>query len=114
MSRLLAAHAKEIVGVDISQGMVGGFDRHVEEEGISPKAVHAIRAELKGEKDELDGKKFDLIMVCRIIWGPRFRCSLEIQCTQGYHHIADVRTVTKTRILPQTGRQARRHRYDAP
>ena len=96
MSRLLAPHAKEIVGVDVSQGMVDEFNKHVEEEGISPKAVHAIRAELKGEKDELDGKKFDIIMVRRIIWGPRCKLSLEIQCTQGYHHIADVRTVTKT------------------
>ena len=89
MSRLLAAHAKEIVGVDVSQGMV-------EEEKISPTAVHAVCAELKGEIGELDGRKFDIIMVCRSIWCSPFKCSLEIQCTQGYHHIADVRTVTKT------------------
>ena len=68
MSRLLAAHAKEIVGVDISQGMVDEFNNHVEEEKISPKAVHAICTELKGEEGELDGKNFDIIMVRRPIW----------------------------------------------
>jgi ubiquinone/menaquinone biosynthesis C-methylase UbiE len=96
MSRLLAAHAKEIVGVDVSQGMVDEFNKHVEEKGISPKAVHAVRAELKGEKDELDGKKFDIIMVRRIIGGSPVQMLTLNQCTQGYHHIADVRTVTKT------------------
>jgi len=53
-----------------SQGMVDEFNKHAKEEKIPPKSVHAIRAELKGEESELDGKKFNVIMVSRPIWFP--------------------------------------------
>jgi cyclopropane fatty-acyl-phospholipid synthase-like methyltransferase len=79
MSRLLAPHAKEIVGVDVSQGMVDQFNKRVEEENISREAVYAVRAELKDDESELDGKKFDLIVVsCNVTGLPQLECSLKI------------------------------------
>ena len=62
-SRELAPYVKSIVGVDISQGMVDVFNQRVANQGIPPEEMKAIRAELKGDDSELDGTKFDVIIV---------------------------------------------------
>jgi len=62
-SRLLAPHAKSIIGVDISQAMVEKYNLKVSNQGISPDEMRAICVDLKGETDELDGMKFDVVMV---------------------------------------------------
>ncbi|KAI0046938.1 S-adenosyl-L-methionine-dependent methyltransferase [Auriscalpium vulgare] len=80
VSRALAPHAKTIIGVDISQGSVDEFNRRVENQGILPEEMRAVRAELKGEDSELDGLRFDLIV-----------------CSMAYHHFASY--VDMTRIL---------------
>lgn len=40
------------------------YNRRVSENGIAPAEMRAVRAELKGEDTELDGAKFDVIVVC--------------------------------------------------
>lgn len=63
VSRELCSYVKSVVGVDISQGMVDQFNRRVEEQGIPPEEMKAVKAELKGEETELEGAKFDVIIV---------------------------------------------------
>lgn len=49
--------------MDISQGVVDVYNRRFAEQGLAPGVVHAIRKELTGAEDELDGKKYDVITV---------------------------------------------------
>jgi 2-polyprenyl-3-methyl-5-hydroxy-6-metoxy-1,4-benzoquinol methylase len=63
ISRELAPHTKSIVGVDISQGMVDQFNTRVENQGIPSEEMKAVCVELKGQEGELDGAKFDVIVV---------------------------------------------------
>ena len=39
------------------------YNVRVNQQGISPEEMRAIRAALKGEEGELDGAKFDVIVV---------------------------------------------------
>lgn len=61
MSKEIAPYVKSILGVDISQGMVDLYNETGKKEGFG--GMKAIRAELKGEDGELDGQKFDVIIV---------------------------------------------------
>jgi predicted methyltransferase len=54
-------YAKSILGVDVSQGMVNLYNETGEKEGFS--GMKAVHADLKGEDGELDGRKFDVIIV---------------------------------------------------
>jgi ubiquinone/menaquinone biosynthesis C-methylase UbiE len=63
VSRELAPHVKSIVGVDISQGMVDQYNKYVDNQGILPQKMNAVCTELKGQEGELNGRKFDLIVV---------------------------------------------------
>ena len=74
-------HVKSILGVDISQGMVrvlfreerrvmctgsrqvDTYNARAEKVGASPEAMRAVCVELKGTGSELDGRKFDLVIV---------------------------------------------------
>ncbi|TDL15749.1 S-adenosyl-L-methionine-dependent methyltransferase [Rickenella mellea] len=78
VSRELAPHAKVIVGVDISQGMVDQYNLRVSNQGISAEEMHAECVELKGEEGELGGQKFDVVV-----------------CAQAYHHFPSIESVTK-------------------
>jgi hypothetical protein len=77
MSRELAPHVKSIVGVDISQGMVDQYNKRASDLGVLPERMTAICAELKGDGGELEGRKFDVIVVSWINFttgiGDRFR-----------------------------------------
>lgn len=89
MSRLLAPHVHEIIGVDISQGMVDYYNQRVFNQGIPPEEMRAVCAELTGADTDLDGKKFDIIV-----------------CSQAYHHFADIAAVTRilASLLKPNGR----------
>lgn len=63
MSRALAPYTKSIVGVDISEHMVNQYNKRVSDQGIPPEEMRAVAADLKGTEDELDGRKFDVVIV---------------------------------------------------
>jgi len=76
VSKQIIPHAKSILGVDISQGMVDVYNDTGSKEGTGN--MKAVRVELKGEDGELDGQKFDVVT-----------------CNMAYHHFADIRQMTK-------------------
>jgi hypothetical protein len=45
--------------------MVDQYNTRVQNQGIPYDEMKAICVELKGEEGELDGAKFDVIVVCR-------------------------------------------------
>ena len=61
VSKQIIPHAKSILGVDVSQGMVDVYNETGEKEGFS--GMKAVCANLKGEDGELDGQKFDVVIV---------------------------------------------------
>ena len=61
MSKEIIPYVKSILGVDVSQGMVDLYNETGEMEGFS--GMKAVCADLKGEYGELDGQKFDVIIV---------------------------------------------------
>jgi cyclopropane fatty-acyl-phospholipid synthase-like methyltransferase len=63
ISKELAPYAKTIVGVDITQALVDNYNQRVANQGITPDEMHAVCAELKGVEGELEGLKFDVIVV---------------------------------------------------
>ena len=63
LSEPLSEHVKSIVGVDISQGSVDLYNARAAQLARTPEEMKAICKELKGEPGELDGAKFDLIVV---------------------------------------------------
>ncbi len=62
MEKDLVAHCKYIKGVDISPGMVDKYNKTAETLGVSAK-MSAIACELKGAPEELEGRKFDAVLV---------------------------------------------------
>ncbi|THU80114.1 S-adenosyl-L-methionine-dependent methyltransferase [Dendrothele bispora CBS 962.96] len=81
-SRQLAPHAKLIVGVDISQGMVDTYNQKISNQGIPFDEMRAVCLELKGEEGELDGMKFDVV-----------------QCCMSYHHFSSESLLPITSML---------------
>ncbi|KAI0628797.1 S-adenosyl-L-methionine-dependent methyltransferase [Trametes polyzona] len=77
VSQALRPYVKSIVGVDISQGSVDIYNKQAADMGFADQ-MKAVRAELKGEPGELDGRKFDLITCCL-----------------SYHHMPDIDEVTR-------------------
>lgn len=63
LCRELAPHCKQIVGVDISQGMVDVFNTRVANQGIDPDEMKAVCLDLRGAEGELEGVKFDVVVV---------------------------------------------------
>ena len=54
---------KSIVGVDISQVSVDRYNARAVQLGLAPEKMKAVCVELKGEPGELDGAKFDVVLV---------------------------------------------------
>lgn len=50
--------------------MVDQFNLRVANQGLTPEDMKAIRAELKGIEGELDGAKFDVVIVSTILLAP--------------------------------------------
>ncbi|THH30816.1 hypothetical protein EUX98_g3368 [Antrodiella citrinella] len=115
VSRELCAYVKSIVGVDISQGMVDRYNVRVANQGIPPEEMRAVKVELKGDGSELDGARFDVIIVSislslsqsllLLTWNMEHSpygtdntlyalCS-SIQCVAAYHHFASVDETTR-------------------
>ncbi|KAG8966335.1 hypothetical protein FRC03_012132 [Tulasnella sp. 419] len=89
ISQQLAPYCKEILGVDISDNMVAQFNLKVSNQGIPADEMQAIKLEIRGDPDELDGKKFDVIV-----------------CAQAYHHFLDIDKVTRNlavHLKPESG-----------
>ena len=64
VSEQLIPYVKKIVGVDISQVSVDRYNALATEKlGLAPDTMKAVTVELKGEAGELDGTKFDLVVV---------------------------------------------------
>lgn len=63
ISRELSPYVDQVVGIDVSQGMVDQFNARVSYQGIPSEEMQAVCCDLKGEKSELSGKKFDVIVV---------------------------------------------------
>lgn len=63
ISRELAPFSKQILGVDISQGMVDQYNLRVANQGIPSEEMKAVATELKGEQGELENRKFDVVVV---------------------------------------------------
>ncbi|KAG7445219.1 S-adenosyl-L-methionine-dependent methyltransferase [Guyanagaster necrorhizus] len=73
----LISHCKSIQGVDISQGMVDQYNKRAETLGVTSK-MNAITYELKGMPEELEGRKFDVVL-----------------CTMAYHHFESTDEITR-------------------
>ena len=57
---------KKVVGIDISQVSVDRYNtRATEMLSLAPETMQAVCVELKGEPSELNGLKFDLVVVRR-------------------------------------------------
>lgn len=84
VSRELAADAKRITGVDISQGMVDQFNLRVANQGIDAEEMQAICVDLLASNNSSN----DLFV---------FQDGLfdVIVCCLGYHHFLDVDAVTR-------------------
>jgi len=68
ISRNLAPYTKKIVGVDISQGMVDYYNQRVYNQGISQDEMKAFCVQLTGADTDLDGQKFDIIVVSTLTY----------------------------------------------
>jgi len=79
VSRQLYPFVKSIVGIDISQGMVDQYNKWANEQNIHPNQMKALRTELQGKEEELDGCKFDVVV-----------------CAMAYHHFSSIEAVTHT------------------
>ena len=53
--------------MDISQAMVDHFNARVAYQGIPVEEMQAFCCELKGEEGELEDRKFDVIVVRRLV-----------------------------------------------
>ncbi|KAG1865331.1 S-adenosyl-L-methionine-dependent methyltransferase [Suillus subluteus] len=81
ISKKLAAHAKCIVGVDISQSMVDQYNQSVLNQGIPPEEMRAVCCDLTAAPNQLDGMKFDVVV-----------------CASSYHHFPSIEDVTKALV----------------
>ncbi|KAK0460712.1 S-adenosyl-L-methionine-dependent methyltransferase [Desarmillaria tabescens] len=77
LERDLVAYCKSIQGVDISQGMVDQYNKRAETLGVTSK-MNAVVCELKGVAEELEGRKFDVVL-----------------CTMAYHHFESIDEITR-------------------
>ncbi|CAG8580175.1 3463_t:CDS:2 [Funneliformis caledonium] len=64
ISQALSPYVKSIIGVDSSQNMVDEYNKKIWQQGIDASEMKAICLDLKeSEGDQLDGRKFDLVVV---------------------------------------------------
>ena len=66
VSRYLCQHVKTVVGVDISQTAVDRYNAQAANQGLESDEMRAICADLQGKPGELDGLKFDIVIVCTL------------------------------------------------
>ena len=95
ISRKLLGNAKQVVGVDISQGMVDEYNRRASLMGASTDQIQAVCYDLKGQDGELNDKRFDVIIVRSIFTVHYTLSELLLQCTAAYHHFPSVQETTQ-------------------
>ncbi|KAH8835577.1 S-adenosyl-L-methionine-dependent methyltransferase [Flagelloscypha sp. PMI_526] len=78
VSRSLSAHAKSILGIDISTGMVDLYNKRASENGLENIKAEAADILDEAHSDVLSGKLFDIIF-----------------CSAAYHHFASPLDITK-------------------
>ena len=86
-----------IIIVSFTQSQVKQYNLRVENQGIPPEEMRAVCAELKGTAEELDGLKFDVVVV-RLLSG-LYDFVLNVystQCSSAYHHFDSIESVTRT------------------
>ncbi len=98
---------KSIVGVDISQVSVDRYNAQAARLGFSPEKMRAVCVELKGEPGELDGAKFDAVIVSPSFFLSLFPClscpfrwsvstlTNASKCCASYHHFASIDDITR-------------------
>lgn len=67
LSRELAQHTQQIVGLDISEKMVDEYNKRVEQQGILAEEMQALRGDLQDPPPELTDKTFHVVVVRRIL-----------------------------------------------
>ncbi|KAJ3731583.1 S-adenosyl-L-methionine-dependent methyltransferase [Lentinula guzmanii] len=75
-TRSYAPYVKSVLGVDISQKMLDRYTKQAHDNGLADK-MSCVCTELKGEVNELDGVKFDVIT-----------------CVMAYHHFSSAKEIT--------------------
>jgi len=66
VSGKLIPYVKQIVGVDISQRSIDAFAERFKKLSIPLEQARAVKIELKGDENELDGQKFDIVIVSQL------------------------------------------------
>lgn len=86
VSQQLCQYVKSVVGVDISQASVDRYNTQASNQGLAPEEMHAVCVELTGDpqENELDGARFDLIVVRTIT--SMWRFSLIIRASAALSH----------------------------
>ncbi|RPD55677.1 S-adenosyl-L-methionine-dependent methyltransferase [Lentinus tigrinus ALCF2SS1-6] len=96
---LATGYVKSVVGVDISQASVDRYNALAARLEYAPEKMKAVCAELKGDPDELDGAKFDIVVVRTVPlpFSPSTTVHVgnELQCCASYHHIASIDATTR-------------------
>lgn len=64
MDKDFAPHAKRIVGVDVSQGMVDAYNKRAADLSLTDKMSASVVHLTGTDPTELNGSKFDVILVC--------------------------------------------------
>ena len=67
VSEPLSQYVKSTVGVDISHVSVDRYNARAAQLGFAPEKMKAVCVELKGEPGELDGAKFDVVIVRAVL-----------------------------------------------
>jgi ubiquinone/menaquinone biosynthesis C-methylase UbiE len=75
-------YVKQIVGIDISQGMVDLYNRRVDNQGLSSQDMQAKVIDLEGGfSDELQTKQFNFVVVSYNL------LELTVRCFSNYNDI---------------------------
>ncbi len=76
--------------------MVDQYNKRAETLGITSK-MSAIAYELNGLPEELEGCKFNVVLVRTSTWAPKlpFRTDMYSQCTMAYHHFEFTDEITR-------------------
>ncbi|PCH34187.1 S-adenosyl-L-methionine-dependent methyltransferase [Wolfiporia cocos MD-104 SS10] len=78
ISEHIAPRVHSVLGVDISDAMVEKYNARATKLRLGPEKMRGIVAELKGNEEELEGRKFDVVV-----------------CTSAYHHMTSIEEVTR-------------------
>ncbi|TEB31439.1 hexaprenyldihydroxybenzoate methyltransferase [Coprinellus micaceus] len=86
LSQHLAPHAKSVVGVDISRGMVDLYNQTARNQGLLPDELRAVCVDIldapgSQPQDPFNGQRFDVVT-----------------CASGYHHFESIEDITKALV----------------